>query len=37
MPFVSYGITLSKQMVKKGEVIFFSSDKKMESKYFIDK
>ena len=36
MSFVSYRITLVKHMIKQGEVIFFSSDKKLEITYFID-
>ena len=35
MSFVSDGIILAKDMVKKDEVISFPSDKKFESTYFI--
>ena len=36
MSFVSLGIVLVKHMVKQSDVIFFPSDKKFESPYFID-
>ena len=36
MPFASLGIVLVKHMVKQSELIFFPSDKKIESRYFID-
>ena len=36
MNLVFHEITLAKHMVKQSEVIFFPSDKKFKSTYFID-